>query len=85
MSYELRALAGPRARVLAAAGSVGAAVLDLRQELALLPISRETFDYLGSGESRPFGEIFWFLSSGVEELARRASGGGAAPAGPWPT
>jgi hypothetical protein len=45
--------------------------------LALLPMSRETFDYLGGRESRPFGDISGSCPQDIEELARRASGGGA--------
>lgn len=73
MSYELRALAGLYQVAAQTAGEAGIAVVELPQGYGLVPITPQVFDRLGGGTARPFGDTFWFLSSGVESLARKVS------------
>jgi hypothetical protein len=73
VSYELRALAGLYQVAAEAAGMAGTAVVELPQGYGLVPITPEVFDRLGGGTAKPFGDTFWFLSSGVEALARKVS------------
>lgn len=73
VSYELRALAGLHEVAAQAAGEAGVTPVELPQGYALVPITPQVFDSLGGGEGRPFGDTFWFLSSGVDALARRVS------------
>lgn len=77
MSYELCALVGRHELVARAASEAGAVAIGLPQGFGLLPVTDEVFDYLGDGAVKPFRDVFWFLSGGVEELARRISLGGA--------
>jgi hypothetical protein len=73
VSYELRALAGLYQVAAQAAGEARIAVAELPQGYGLVPITPQVFDRLGGGTVRPFGDTFWFLSSGVESLARKVS------------
>ena len=43
------------------------------QGYGLVPVAPQVFDRLGGGTGEPFGDTFWFLSSGVEALARKLS------------
>ena len=51
--------------------------MKLPQDLGLLPVTDEMFDRLGGGAVKPFGGVFWFLSGGIDALARRISRSGA--------
>lgn len=73
VSYELRALAGLHEVAACAADEAGVAEVELPQGYGLVPITPHVFDRLGGGTSKPFGATFWFLSSGIEALARRVS------------
>lgn len=73
VSYELRALAGLHKAAAQAAGEAGVTAIELPRGYAVVPITPQVFDRLGGGEGKPFGDTFWFLSSGVEALARRVS------------
>jgi len=77
VSYELRALAGRHEVLALAASEAGAALVRLPQGCALLPVTGEVFDQLGGGAVKPFGDVFWFLSGGIDALARRISRAGA--------
>jgi hypothetical protein len=70
MAYELRALVGEMPALEAAAAEAWVASIPLHHCMALVPITNGVFDRLGGGTE--FGEAF-FLSRGVEQLARRAS------------
>ena len=73
MSYELCALAGRYPLAARAAREAGTAVAELPLGHGLGPITPQVFDRLGGGTDKPFGDTFWFLSSGVESLARTVS------------
>lgn len=73
MSYELRALVSRYDVADRAARAAGYDAVRLPQGYGLVPVTSDLFDRLGGGEVRPFGDAFWFLSSGVAALARRAS------------
>jgi len=73
VSYELRALAGPREVAAEAAGQAGAAAVELSQGYGLVLITPAVLDRLGGGAGNTFGTTFWYLSAGVETLARRVS------------
>ena len=73
MSYELRALAGRYEITAQAARETRSTAVELPQGYGLLPITSHVLDHLGGDDARPFGEVFWFLSSGVGTLARRIS------------
>jgi len=73
MSYELRALAGLYQVTAQAAAEAGIAAVELPQGYGLVPITSQVCDRLGGGTAKPFGDTFWFLSSGVEALARNVS------------
>lgn len=73
MGYELTALAGGSEAIAAAAEAVRSSPARLRQGFLLLPVTDEVFDQLGRGGERPYGEMFWFLSGGIAEVAARAS------------
>jgi hypothetical protein len=51
--------------------------VELPQGYGLLAITADVFDRLGGGAVRPFGDVFRFLSGGIEALARRVSAGPA--------
>ena len=73
MSYELSALAGSREVAAQAAGLAGAAQVELSQGYGLVLITPEVLDRLGGGGGNAFGTTFWYLSAGIEALARRVS------------
>lgn len=73
MSYELRALAGLYQVAAQAASATGTVVVELPQGYGLVPITHKVFDRLGGSTAKPFGDTFWFLSSGIEALARKVS------------
>jgi hypothetical protein len=73
VSYELRALAGLHEVAAHAADEAGIAEVELPQGYGLVPITPHVFGRLGGGTGKPFGDTFWFLSSGIEALARRVS------------
>jgi hypothetical protein len=72
VSYELRALAGRYEITAQAARETRSTAVELPQRYGLLPITSQVLDHLG-GDAAPFGDVFWFLSSGVDSLARRIS------------
>jgi hypothetical protein len=72
VSYELCALAGPHEVAAQTAGHAGATEVGLPQGYGLVPITPAVLARLG-GTSRPFGDTFLYLSSGVGDLARRVS------------
>jgi hypothetical protein len=76
VSYELQALAGPREVAAQAAGLACAAQAELSQGYGLVLITQAVLDRLGGGVRSTFGNTFWYLSSGVEALARRVSHAG---------
>jgi len=69
-------LAGLHEVAAQAADEAGVTAVELPQGYALVPITPQALDRLGGREGRPFGDTFWFLSSGVEALARRVSHAG---------
>ena len=73
VSYELRALAGLHAVAAHAAVEAGIAEVELPQGYGLVPITPHVFDRLGGGPGKPFGDTLWFLSAGIEALAREVS------------
>ncbi|HEX4656267.1 MAG TPA: hypothetical protein VH307_02690, partial [Streptosporangiaceae bacterium] len=73
MSYELRALAGRYEITAQAARGARSTAAKLPQGYGLLPITSPVLDHLGDNDVWPFGEVFWFLSSGLDALARRIS------------
>jgi hypothetical protein len=73
VSYELRALAGRYEITTQAARGARSAAVELPQGYGLLPVTSQLLDQLGGDGVRPFGEAFWFLSSGLDALARRIS------------
>ena len=73
VSYELSALAGSREVAAQAAGLAGAAQVELSQGYGLVLITPEVLDRLGGGGGNAFGTTFWYLSAGIEALARRVS------------
>jgi len=72
VSYELRALAGSHAVAAEAAGLAGATQVGLAQGYGLVLITPAVLLRLG-GAGNTFGTTFWYLSAGVEALARRVS------------
>jgi len=76
VSYELRALAGSHAVVAQAAGVAGAAQVELPRGYGLVLVTPAVLDRLGGGAGNTFGTTFWYLSAGVEALARRVSHAG---------
>jgi hypothetical protein len=76
VAYELRALVGPHQTVIQAARAAGATATGLSQGLTLVPVTEAVFVRLGGRHLKPFGDDFWELSGGVEELARRVSRAG---------
>ena len=52
-------------------------MVELPQGYGLLPITSEVSGRLGGADVKPFGDVFWFLSGGIEALARRISLAGA--------
>jgi hypothetical protein len=68
VSYELRALASLYPVAAQAADEAGIAAVGLAQGYGLVPVTLQVFDRLGGGTVMPFGDIFWFLSSGVEAV-----------------
>jgi hypothetical protein len=77
VSYELSALAGKYQVAARAAAKAGIAAVKLPQGYGLVPITPQVFDRLGGGTAKPFGDTFWFLSSGIAALARKVSHTGA--------
>jgi hypothetical protein len=73
VSYELCALAGPHEVAAQAAGQAGVAQVELPQGYGLVLITPAVLDRLGGGTGKAFGSTFWYLSAGVEALARRVS------------
>ena len=73
VSYELSALAGSRAVAVQAAGLASVAQVELSQGYGLVLITPEVLDRLGGGTGNTFGTTFWYLSAGVEALARQVS------------
>jgi hypothetical protein len=73
VSYELRALAGRYEITAQAARGARSTAAKLPQGYGLLPITSPVLDHLGDNDVWPFGEVFWFLSSGLDALARRIS------------
>jgi hypothetical protein len=73
VSYELRALAGRYEIAAQAAREARSTAVELPQGFGLLPITSHMPERLGGDGAWPFGEVFWFLSAGVEALARRTS------------
>lgn len=73
VSYELRALAGRYEITAQAARELRHTVVELPQGFGLLPIPGHMPERLDGDGAWPFGEVFWFLSVGVEALARRTS------------
>jgi hypothetical protein len=73
VSYELRALAGRYEITAQAAREVRSTAVELPQGFGLLPIPNHMPERLDGDGTWPFGEVFWFLSVGVETLARRTS------------
>jgi len=73
VSYELRALAGRCEITAQAAPEAHGTAVELPQGYGLLPITDHVLERLGGADTSPFGEVFWFLSAGVEALARRIS------------
>jgi hypothetical protein len=73
VSYELCALAGPPEVAAQAAGQAGVAQVELPQGYGLVLITPAVLDRLGGGTGKAFGSTFWYLSAGVEALARRVS------------
>jgi hypothetical protein len=73
VSYELRALAGQYQVVAKAAGEARIAVVELPLGYGLVPITAQVLDRLGGGTVGPFRDTFWYLSAGVESLARTVS------------
>jgi len=73
VSYELSALAGPHEVAAQAAGLACAAQAELSQGYGLVLITPEVLNRLGGGVGNTFGTTFWYLSAGVEALARRVS------------
>ena len=75
MGYELRALIGRLDALQQVASDLGEVAGPLRQGLGLLPITDEALDRIGGfvGEDRSSRDGLWFLSRGLEQIARRAS------------
>jgi hypothetical protein len=73
VSYELRALAGRYEITAQVARETRSTAVELPQGYGLLPITSHVLDHLGGDDAGPFGDVFWFLSSGVDALARRIS------------
>lgn len=73
MSYELRALAGRYEVTAQAARAARSTAVELPQGYGLLPVTNDMLERLGGDDVWPFGEVFRFLSAGVEALARRTS------------
>jgi hypothetical protein len=73
VGYELRALVGQAKAIDLAVSQATASSVTLSQGLALLPLPDELFDRLGGGEHVVFGDAFYYLSSGIQILARSAS------------
>jgi hypothetical protein len=73
VSYELRALAGEYELAAEAARGTPSTGVELPQGYGLLPVTDHMLDHLGGDAAGPFGDVFWFLSSGVDALARRIS------------
>lgn len=76
VAFELRALVGPHEIAIQAARAAGTTATGLPQGLTLVPITEAVFDRLGGRHLKPFGDDFWQLTGGVEELARRISQAG---------
>lgn len=72
MSYELSALAALHEVAAQAAGQAGIEAIALPQGYGLVPITPAASGLPG-GAGKPFGDTFWFLSAGIEALARRVS------------
>jgi hypothetical protein len=76
VTYVLRALVGTYQTAAQAAAEAGITAVELPQGCGLVPITPQVFDRLGGSTGKPFGDTFWFLSSSVEALARKASHAG---------
>ena len=73
VSYELRALAGALAVAGRAARLACAGQAELPQGYCLVQITPAVLDRLGGGPGNTFGNTFWYLSAGVETIARQVS------------
>lgn len=73
VSYELRALAARHEVTAQAARESCSTAVELPQGYGLLPITSHMLERLDGDDGWRFGEIFSFLSAGVEAVARRAS------------
>jgi hypothetical protein len=76
VAYELSALLARREVLELAADKVGEPFVEIGQGLGLLPIIETLFARFGGEEDRPFGDLFRYLSSGVERVACEASSAG---------
>jgi hypothetical protein len=73
VSYQLRALAGRYEITAQAAREARGVAVELRQGYGLLPVTNHMLERLDGDGAWPFSEDFWFLSPGLEALARRTS------------
>ncbi len=73
VGYSLYAPAAREAAIRVAQASSGISPIELTQGVWLLPISQAMRSGRGGAGVRPFGDMFWCLTSAVESLACRAS------------
>lgn len=76
MGYSLYALVAKESVIRVLQAGTGIRPVELTQGLWLLPLSEALRPSRSDTEARPFGTVFWCLTSEVESLARRASAAG---------